>query len=219
MGGMLDLLHRGLRGYDPRTLLTVKATSRKAVQLAAFLPEATRQRIQRRKKDRMVLTEGPDGSLTVKASEPNLRDITWDEWSGANVRLMAAILADGSLRREDRLEFYLAYTARIYDLAGKFEWSSVMEFDTMYREHQAQQGFPWGTPSTHLETHVLVPKRQVGQQYQGVKKDHRAINNDSGPRFTGRRVEDCRIFLSKRILPIRGGCKYRHPEPRDQSKN
>ena len=134
------------------------------------------------------------------------------------MRLMVAILADGSLWRED-IGFYLAYTARIYDLAGKFEWSSVMEFDTMYREHQAQQGFPWGTPSTHLETHVLVPKRQVGQQYQGGQNGHRAISNDNGSRFTGRWMEDCRIFLTKGFCPFGAGCKYCHPEPRDQSKN
>ena len=37
----------------------------------------------------------------------------------------------GELHR-DEVEFYLAYTATLMDLASNYEWTSVLDFDHQY---------------------------------------------------------------------------------------
>lgn len=49
----------------------------------------------------------------------------------------------------------MAYTAKIYDFASKFEWASALDYDLQHRNAQAVHGFMWGTPAAHLELHVL----------------------------------------------------------------
>ena len=187
---------------DPRMLLTVKSTGRKAVQITAFLQEEVKNRLQRRRRDRMTLTEGADGTLSIRTGDVGYTDLTWDEWSGANIRLLAHLLETGELRRAD-MEYYLAYTSMVYDLAGCFEWASVLRFDTQYRELQAQHGFVWGAQASQLEMRLLVPKASPAVA-GNFKRRTRQDQQDKAPNTL------CKMFAARGSCRFGSTCRFRH---------
>ena len=131
--------------YDPLMHLTVKSSKRKALQIEQFLPEQVRARVNRKKKEQLTFTTTPLGGLTLKKDEPGTIYVTVAEWNGANMRLCSHMLKNG-LIKESELIYYMAYTAMIADLTGRYEWASVLEYDVRYRELQAEHNFLWGTP-------------------------------------------------------------------------
>ena len=194
--------------YDPLMHLTVKATKVKALQIANFLPEAARLRVNRRKKDQFTFTTTPGGALSLKTEDTQKVYVTLDEWSGANMRLCAQLLKEGQIQ-ESELVYYMAYTAMISDLAGQYEWSSVLEYDTRYRELQAEHLFLWGTPHPHTERHLLVP-RQQGRQV----KDR--AGSQGGEKAKSKPL--CRDYMSKWGCNFGNNCKYRHEYPEGSAK-
>ena len=60
------------------------------------------------------------------------------------MRLMNHLLCTGQLPR-DEMEFYLAYTTKIYEFAKMDDWNNVLNYDYNYREFQAEYKFKWGT--------------------------------------------------------------------------
>ena len=130
-----------------------------------------------------------------------------EEWGAANCRLMNYLLQTQDLQRAD-VEFYLAYTAKVYDMAELYEWNSVLEYDYQYRELQTEHGFPWGTFAPHLDQ-KLLPKR-YGNLPNWPK------NNTQQPGRQGenrdRAQQDCKLFKASKgtYCPFGDACKYRH---------
>ncbi|KAH3774247.1 hypothetical protein DPMN_175623 [Dreissena polymorpha] len=60
------------------------------------------------------------------------------------MRLLNHLLSTGQIKRTD-VEFYLAYTTKIFEFAENYEWNSVLNFDYSYRELKAEHAFGWGT--------------------------------------------------------------------------
>ena len=54
---------------DPRTVLTVKSTSKKAVHITQFLSEPTKKRCQSRKKGFVIATSVNDENLVLKQED------------------------------------------------------------------------------------------------------------------------------------------------------
>ena len=54
---------------DPRTILTIRASSRKTVHITQFLTEKTKKRLQSRKRDFVLSNTGPTGSLVIKTED------------------------------------------------------------------------------------------------------------------------------------------------------
>ena len=98
-----------------------------------------------------------------------------EEWGAANCRVLNSLLAKGILSR-DHVEYYLAYIAKIYEFASKYEWQNVLKYDHQYRKLQAEHGFLWGvTPpppppdmeldlDTNTMTMALPPQKKYGPQ-------------------------------------------------------
>ena len=98
--------HEAYAGYDPRANLVVKSSGRKAIQILDFVTEATKARINKRKRERITVSEGADGGIKSKAEDttPPYHTIpyhTMDEYGAANMRLMAFLLKEGHLARSD----------------------------------------------------------------------------------------------------------------------
>ena len=72
---------------------------------------------------------------------------------------MHALIRSGDLQRED-IEYYMAYTAMVFDFVPKYEWQSVLDYDYLYREQQSSAGFKWGCISPLMELQILIPKGQ-----------------------------------------------------------
>ena len=202
-GGMAD---------DPRLSLTVRASKRKALQVSAYLTETVKGRIAKRKKETFKVIEGTDGVLSFKTDDSAQVYLSMAEWGAANVRLMADLLAQGRLQRRE-VEYYLAYTAYIYDLASQYEWQSLLAFDVRYREIQAEYDHVWGQPAPHLEAQLLMPRRQMQQVVS--KQDNRRRNGNVGG-YSARRMTSaddndlCRIFANSGQCPYGDRCKFQH---------
>ena len=93
--------------FDPHVLLTVRATSKKALQPKDFVPEQVKQRIARRRRETLKWVEAGNGSFSVQADDQALAYLTQAEWGAANMRLMAHLLKVGDLQRA-RVEDYLS---------------------------------------------------------------------------------------------------------------
>ena len=194
---------------DPRTILTMKAQNRKVTHITQFLTEKTKRRRQNRKRE-YVLRSGTDNDETIvlrTAEDHPYLGIFIEEWGAANMRLLNHLLCTGQLQRE-AVEYYLAYTTKIFEFAENYDWNSILNFDYNYRELQAEHGFRWGTFSPHMEMQTLIPKRS------------RAQNQASQSTAPRQMKEDCRIFKAKGNCPFGQKCRYRHPDvnPPDQGQ-
>ena len=202
--GLLPRLPQAAGGfYDPLIHLTVKATKQKALHIINFLPEATRRRVNQKRREHLTFTTTKDGALALKNEENTRYYITFDEWSGANMRLVAHMITTATMKQRDVI-YYLAYTAMISDLASKFEWSSILEYDTLYRELQAEHNFPWGTPHPHSERHILVPRRQHPSPLTKGKPGEGDRPKTSAPL--------CRDYING-TCNFGSACRYRHVKP------
>ena len=70
---------------------------------------------------------------------------------------MAALYDSGDLDNGASKD-YIAYTAKIGDLASRYTWASVLAYDQEYRRRQAEARFRWGSDSQHLCTVLLKEK-------------------------------------------------------------
>ena len=184
---------------DPRAILTIKSQTQKAIHITQFLTEKSKRRRQGRRKE-FVLKYGSANAetLVLKADEEHpYLGIFMEEWGAANMRLLNHLLTTKKLAREN-IEFYLAYTTKIYELAEKYDWNSVLNYDYAYRELQAEHQFQWGTFSPSMELQLLVPKRNQPPSKSGYQPPSK--------------TEDCKIFKAKGSCPFGTSCKYRHPK-------
>jgi hypothetical protein len=185
--------------YDPRILLSAKATTKKAEKIVSFLPEKVKDRIQRARKDRMVFTRSEDGTFSVRSNEKESFYISISEWGAANTRLMNFLLQNGDLPR-DQIEYYLSYTMQVFELADTYEWTSVLLFDSRYRELQAEHGFVWGDMRLCHQMQVLIPKTTYNNRPR----------NSNGTRQQ-RSTEECKKWLATNgNCPFGNSCKYVH---------
>ena len=198
------------RADDPLTLLTVKATTTKALRILDFLPETVRNRVSRRRREQVTFSTLADGGVALRAEEAGQYYISIEEWSAANMRLAAQLVKDGQLKVEGLL-YYMAYTALVSDLASKYDWLSILEFDTKYRELQAEYQFNWGTPHPHTERYYLRPRRVM---VAGERGRHGGANDQS----KNRDIPVCRMYVARGKCSFGDTCKYRHEKPQVADK-
>ena len=187
--------------FDPRAILTIKASKSKALHITDFLTEKTKKRRQARKKD-LVLSMGGQNvdRVILKADDDHpYSGIFMSEWGAANCRLMNALLGKGILAR-DNVEYYLAYTARVFEFGQRYEWENVMDYDNRYRELQAEHGFHWGVVTPDMELCLLTQPRQGGQPgFQRRIRPEDATSNYTAHPQQGQQ-QDCK--LSFQPLPL-----------------
>lgn len=108
----------------------------------------------------IIKTGTKDSESLVFRAEDNhpYLGIYIEEWGAANMHLLNHLLANKLLNR-NKIKYYLAYTTKIYELAEKYEWNSVLSYDYTYRELQAEHRFKWGTFSLDMELQLLTQKR------------------------------------------------------------
>ena len=190
--------------FDPRSMLTVKARRIKAVHITQFLHEGAKRRRQNLGRNVVVDTGSGNQDIVVglQSNEHPYAHISIAEWGAANCRLMNYLLQEGHLKRPD-IEYYLAYSAKIYDLAEKYEWYSILQYDYEYRELQSEHGFNWGVSNPHLELQVLVPRKVANTRNplkpSTFKKDPIDTAN-----------EECKLMLAHGYCRFGDKCRYKH---------
>ena len=116
--------------------------------------------------------------ITGKKKTRKLHDVTPMQWCGANVKIMAELLREGTLNNTSIMD-YLAYTAKIADLAEIYQWRSVLDYDDLYRQMQAQNDDRWGTESPHVHRICLrfKEKKATVQEKTALDKSTRLCIN------------------------------------------
>jgi hypothetical protein len=191
--------------FDPRAMLTLKAKSSKAVHIHQFLHERTKRRRQNLKRDLVMESTNDCHDRLVLRTEDNhpYTNISIAEWGAANCRLMNYLLQNGQLNR-DEVEFYLAYSAKIYDFADRYQWESILEYDYRYRELQAEYGFKWGVINPDMELQL--------QPRQKTRVDSNTSRQDQFVRKP-RAVEDCKLFMAHGYCRFGENCRFNHRKP------
>jgi hypothetical protein len=199
-------------GFDPRSILTLKSAI-KTIHITQFISEKTRKRRISRRREVIVPSVDHNGDRVVVQREDTqpYSGIYQTEWGAANCRLMHHLLSTGLLARQD-IEYYLAYTAKIFDLSDRYEWESILEYDFLYRERQTQHKFPWGTLAPDMELHVLIAKNRAqssGSHAQSAYHD-RASSGGTGGGASHPPTGECKLFKARGTCPFGDGCRYRH---------
>ena len=101
---------------------------------------------------------GPGASLKLTSgTKPKLHAVSPVMWIAANARIMAALYDSDDLVHGTAKD-NMAYTAKIGELASRYIWASVLEYDQEYRRRQAAARFRCGSDSQHLCTVLLKEK-------------------------------------------------------------
>ena len=198
---------------DPCSILTIKASSAKAVHITQFLTEKTKKRLQSRRKG-IVLGTNVDNSVVLQSDDRHpYSGITLSEWGASNTRIMAHLLKSGQLAA-DKIDYYLAYTTTIFEYYELYEWEGVLEFDHLYRERQAEHQFQWGYIPPHMELSLLARPRRPASRHNGPWG---AFNGRNKPSFAGSKPrvpkdEECRNWKNSRgKCPYGDECIFQHP--------
>ena len=203
-----EVMDKGPSSYlDPRTILSMKSRKQKALNITDFITEPTKKRRQARKRELILTTSGTsEDQIVLRPDEDHpYSGISIHEWGAANCRLMNCLLEKQYLQRCE-VEYYLAYTTKLFEWAQKYEWESILEYDFRYRELQAEHDFKWGSFSPDMELHILE-RRQYTKQFASRRQQH-SQNNARGR--SERPQEDCWTFKAKGKCPFGENCKFQH---------
>jgi len=134
-------------------------------------------------------------SILLPRNKPRLDSVTPAQWISANSRIMATLLDKGQLSSQG-VRDYLAYTAKVGEMATRYTWPSVLQYDEQYRANQAIYNFRWGSDCPHLALVALRERLQPPLQHPAGPSTHRK-NGGAGTQ----RGEAC-------LLWNRGHCTY-----------
>ena len=118
------------------------------------------------------------------------------------MRLLNYLLEEGILPR-DQVEYYLAYTTLVYELAETKPWDAVLSWDFRYRERQAQLNFPWGSRVTMMDLALIG----------GHKQGFPGPNQDPNPKPKPKKII-CKNFSNNGWCNFGNECNYKHIPPR-----
>ena len=124
--------------------------------------------------------------------------ITPAQWTTANARILAEYIKDGQGDSRFTLD-YLSYTAKIGELATRYTWSSVIQFDDDYRRRQAEFGFRWGSDSPHSSQLLLRERDARNKQQRRQEKQQ-----------PGKEIPFCFNYNNGKTCQFGSDCKYRH---------
>jgi len=127
--------------------------------------------------------------VTIDHIPPKIKvdKLTPHQWSIGNARILADLIKQKEISTEGTLQ-YLAYTVQINELADRFDWKSVLNYDHAYRLKIAATGAAWGSDFPFLASLHLRDK-PISKEQASQKKSRGKVN------------EVCRLFS-------RGHCHY-----------
>jgi hypothetical protein len=98
------------------------------------------------------------GGLSIRLprqTKPKLENVTPAQFIAANARIMATLIESGRLADTEVLD-YLAYTAKVGEMATRYTWGSVLLYDDHYRQENIGRKTKPGLPRTLLHGAKLL---------------------------------------------------------------
>ena len=174
-----------------------------------------------------VIVQKEGGLLAVEPNlsrEKSLEKVSWQQWLEASMQIMFVLMNEGVEPRH-----YMLYTVIIAQLAGRYDWVSVLKYDREYRKKQANSGKQWGSDMPILRDVTLIPKQTSlykgiprpdstqtqGKSKKGSGKDQaggqKRVAKKKGPSNTGAfdKYKVCRLF-NEGSCPFGASCKFKH---------
>jgi len=134
---------------DPTAFLNTRRPGEPALRIVDFINTCNWQQEQE-------VELGGGVAIRLPRQKPRLDSVSPAQWIAANARIMATMLETGRLSASGTMD-YLAYTAKVGEMAARYSWTSVLLYDDQYRQNQAAYNFRWGSDSQHL---ALVALRE-----------------------------------------------------------
>ena len=166
----------------------------------------------------LALSKGKSGVHKTSAGkvtpewETDLLDVSPTQWTGASVKILSRLIADGEIDNEGMLQ-HLAYILRISRHASKHTWRSVLLYDRQCRIMQAATKSGWDVEPTGVGSTILIPDKRAWQEAQSSAQQRpQTADTRKDRRFpptpASGSSEICRMFNTGRcgFRP----CRYRH---------
>ena len=226
-GATVPLLNSGLNGQDPsfvnrqftqnelflRPTRTNDITRGKALRIVDFVSRI------RPAEDEKVLSYDNNCKLALilQDSKRKLSSVSIEQYSIANLRVFYELLFSGKLSTLLHVQEYLSYAIKILELATKYTWQSVLQYDDEFRILQHTYGFSWSTDHSHLHEVVLIPRwaaklhRGSGHSLESPKNpsdfSSKGLSNIVSHLLNGSEI--CRMFNSRKGCQ-KSPCKFSH---------
>ena len=152
--------------------------------------------------DKIQLGQGVMLQLAGMA-KPELSSISPAMWIAASARIMATLVDRGHLNRTN-IKDYMAYTAKVGELAACYTWASMLLYDQEYRCLQAAACFHCGVDSQHLSA-VLLKEKSATPGQTALPKQRTTTGQWLGPGDK----EVCLQFNAGKCLHS-GKCNFEH---------
>ena len=169
--------------------------------ISSLVPKETEQTLSDMGGSRLLISYGQQ--------RPKLESVSLTQWVVANTRIFHSLLFSSKLPTSRDVRDYLAYTIKIMELAGRYEWTSVLKFDDEFRLLQATYSFPWSHDSNHLHQVTLVPKAKSKPNSGG---QHPQSNANSANPNTAMYSADNRIIYRNfnSVECLNNQCQFAH---------
>ena len=122
-------------------------------------------RIRPQEEEKVLTTDaGQQTKLTLSLGQkkPKLESLSVEDFAIANTRIFYELLSSRRLASDSDLRDYLSYTIKIFELARKYTWESVLRYDDEFRIVQHTYGYPWSHDNSHMHEIVLFPRWAAG---------------------------------------------------------
>lgn len=121
---------------------------------------------------------------------------------------MAKLIETGRLSGRCIVD-YLAYTAKLGEMASRYTWSSVLAYDHQYRVSQAAYGFRWGSDSQHLAM-VALRERQPTNHQQHADRRQQSRPTRPSQRIVGPSGKEVCMQWNRGHCSFAQRCQYEH---------
>lgn len=138
-----------------------------------------------------------DIELKLPESKPKLQDISPLQYMEGSLRILREMVLKDDAKVE-QIMHYVGYLLKISNLGQRFQWRSVIKYDSGYRKAQANTDFTWGADNsfmmqvflrerTYRPAHLTTDNYQAGRFSSG---DNRHIPQQPKNSYYARWVLD-----------------------------
>lgn len=175
-------------GVGPASNTPVRATSTRAKRLVDFVPNHSRP-------EEVELSEGV---YFRKDKHVKLESVNPAQWVVASNKILLAMWDESHLSVQE-VRDYICHQIKIGELATRYTWASVIQYDQEYRDKQAEMQYSFGSDAGHLSRVILRDRDSVSKQPQTKSKQRYKEPHSV-----------CLLFNSDKGCHFASKCKFEH---------
>ena len=117
-------------------------------------------KIVAKEEDKLLIDNGGN-KLFLKSgpTKPKLESVTMNQWVIGALRILNHFLESNQISSLTEMQSYVGYMVKVMELAGCYDWVSVLRYDDDFCHMQALYNIPWLYESHHIHLTRLQPKQ------------------------------------------------------------